>query len=401
MSKGRRVLAISEIFWPEGGGAELATYLTLRFLRDNNFKITIITGTKKPAVINGIKFHYTSLLGNWDRARRFLYIGLLSRRPWFIRLLRQHDILYIPLQAYSLIPLAKKYGLRVIIHLHNYVPARYYGVKYFFEPDKVDALKELKLSVLHEVYANNSVARVLALPFSYIIYRISKIWLEQADTIICVSRRQAKIIEHQSPNIAKKIKIVYNPLPHLPDIKKEIDNNKRSILYVGGRKYIKGYHILLQAIKEFISVPHIGSHIEFILVGEGLRRFSQLFNTSGVKIKTLGYVPRRHIIMLHKYVRALVFPSICEEPLPYAIIESMLLKTVPIAPRIGGIPEVVSGTKAELFLFEPGNVNSLVKVLKKIVNKDTSELLEIGEEIHYHIVKMASKSRNRLLEIFS
>ena len=44
---------------------------------------------------------------------------------------------------------------------------------------------------------------------------------------------------------------------------------------------------------------------------------------------------------LHSRAYALLSPSIWEEPLPYVVIKSMLMGTIPIAARTGGVPEVV------------------------------------------------------------
>jgi len=395
-----RILVVSEIFWPEGGGAELATYLILRILRKAGCKITVVTGTGKPALIDEVKYYYTGLLGHWNRVKRSLNTWLLTRESWFLNLLREHDVLYLPLMAYPTIPLAKKLGLRVIVHLHNFVPTRYHGVKYYFEPDKLSILEELKLGVFHEIWVNDSLPRALALPISYIVYRASRMWLEQADDIVCVSKRQAEIVEKQIPSISRRLKVVYNPPPEVPDIRKEFDSHRRLILYVGGKKHIKGYHILLKAIKRLISTFSINAHIEFILTGGGFEKLLQ-HSTGNVKVKILGHLSRERLIELHKYTTALIFPSICEEPLPYAVVESMLLKTVPIASRVGGIPEIVSGTKAEHFLFEPNDVNSLVAILKNVIETHPSELLEVGKNIHYHAIEKFSNVESELLNIFT
>jgi len=395
-----RILVVSEIFWPEGGGAELATYLILRILRKAGCRVTVVTGTEKPAIIDGVKYYHSRLLGHWNRVKRFIGTWLLAREQWFIDLLREHDILYIPLMAYPVIPLAKKLGLRVIVHLHNYVPVRYHGVKYYFEPDKLSTLEELKLGVIHEVWANESLIRAFVLPVSYTIYRVSRLWFKQADDIICVSKRQAEIVRSTMPNVSKKLKVVYNPLPELPDIKKEIDNNKRLILYVGGRNHIKGYHVLLQAIKKLISMPNIDAHVEFVLTGVGFEKPLQL-NIGNIKVKILGYAPRSRLIELHSYAAALVFPSICEETFGYAVLESMLLKTIPVASMVGGIFEIIHGTRAESFLFEPGNVDALVAALRNIIVAHPSELLEIGEDLRYHAIKRFSTVESELLKIFT
>jgi len=91
-----RILVVSEIFWPKGGGAELATYLILRILNRAGCKITVITGTKRPALIDGVKYYYTGLLGHWNRVKRSLNTWFLTREPWFLNLLRKHGVLHCP-----------------------------------------------------------------------------------------------------------------------------------------------------------------------------------------------------------------------------------------------------------------------------------------------------------------
>jgi len=41
------------------------------------------------------------------------------------------------------------------------------------------------------------------------------------------------------------------------------------------------------------------------------------------------------------------------------LVESSLLDTVPVASRVGGVPEVVEGMPAEEYLFAPGDAEEL------------------------------------------
>ena len=397
-----KILVVSEIFYPEGGGAEYATYLILKLLAEAGFEITVVTGTKEPARIKGVRYYVTDLLGNWNRVKRFMYIFMLSQQQWFLKLLKDHDILYIPLMAYPLIPISKKYGLKTIVHLHNYAPVRYYGVKYYFERDVLDVLEEIKLGVFHELYVHNSVTRSLALPISYAFYMLSREWVKDADELVCVSRRQAQIIAKNLPSITGNIRVIYNPLPEIPNIEKRLDE-KPTLLYVGGGSYIKGYHILAKTLKMLGEKDIL--KVKFILAGtyakQQLEELIKLKKKYGIDVEVLGRISHEELLRVHSRVWALLFPSIHEEPLPYAIIESMLLKTIPIASKAGGIPEVVSGTKAEPFLFEPTNIISLINVLRRVVDSHSSELLKIGEEVRNHIIKKFSNISIELLKMFN
>jgi len=73
------------------------------------------------------------------------------------------------------------------------------------------------------------------------------------------------------------------------------------------------------------------------------------------------------MLKLYSRSHAVLVPSVWEEPLPYVITESMAMGTIPIASRIGGIPEVVEGTYAEEMLFEAGNVEEFVDRMKSIL----------------------------------
>jgi len=44
-----KLLVVTERYWPEGGGGELATHLILNMLR-KCFEIIVVTGSKNPAI---------------------------------------------------------------------------------------------------------------------------------------------------------------------------------------------------------------------------------------------------------------------------------------------------------------------------------------------------------------
>jgi len=398
-----RILVVSEIFWPEGGGAELATYLILGILRKAGCKITVVTGTRKPALIDGVKYYYTGLLGHWNRVKRSLNTWLLTRESWFLNLLREHDILYLPLMAYPTIPLAKKLGLRVIVHLHNYVPVRYHGVKYYFEPDRLNTLEELKWGIFHELHANESLFRALALPISYKAYRISRRLLEQADNIICVSKRQAQIISELAPELRGRITVIYNPPPKAPNIEKR-PSEKPTFLYSGGGSIVKGFPIILNVLKE-LGKSSRRMEARFVFTNtyteQQIMELQNLRKKYGLNIEVLGRISYENILKLHSESWTLLFPSIWEEPLPYSVVESMLLGTIPIASRVGGILEILENTGFSRFSFEPGNLSSFIEAITTVAYMDSTELLEIGRDLRKHILKTLSNTEESILALFT
>jgi glycosyltransferase involved in cell wall biosynthesis len=65
----------------------------------------------------------------------------------------------------------------------------------------------------------------------------------------------------------------------------------------------------------------------------------------------------------------------------YAVMEAMLSGTIPIASRVGAIPEIVEGTAAESYLFEPGNVDQLVRRMESVLTISPERLIGIGRRL--------------------
>jgi len=392
-SQKRKILVVSEIFWPEGGGAELATYLILRLLRDAGVEITVLTSTRNPSPIKGVKFYYTDLLKPGNRIERFLYTSILAQKPWFKKLLKQHDTLYIPQMAYPLIPIAKQEGLKVVVHLHNYAPVRYHGVKYYFEPDNPSTWDEMGTGIFHEYHIHKSLLRTAAMPISYLVYRLSKLMLEQADVIICVSKRQAEIVKQRIQHA--RVEVVYNPPPPMPPLEK-MPSETPTLLYVGGDSYLKGFPIALWALSK------LRHNYKAYIAGDVSAKWAKYINKLGGKVTLLGRIPYSDVLKLHAQVWALLFPSIAEEPLPYAVVEALMAGTIPVAFTVGGIPEIVEGTAAERFLCNPGDIGCFIQRLEVITTLTPSDIIEIGLKIRKSTLKKFNNEllRERIVKIF-
>lgn len=62
----------------------------------------------------------------------------------------------------------------------------------------------------------------------------------------------------------------------------------------------------------------------------------------------------------------MLFLSIWEELLPYAMVEAIMSRTLPIASKVGGIPEVVEGSLDKL-LFEDSNADQFIERTRAIL----------------------------------
>jgi len=102
-------------------------------------------------------------------------------------------------------------------------------------------------------------------------------------------------------------------------------------------------------------------------------------------VEALGRLSHDEALRIYGISWALLFPSISEEPLPYAVLESMAVGTPPIASRAGGILEIVRGSPAENYLFSPGNIEELLDRIKRIVTLSREELVELSTKLREHV----------------
>ncbi|XHH08909.1 MAG: glycosyltransferase family 4 protein [Candidatus Bathyarchaeia archaeon] len=395
------LLVISELFWPEGSGGTLAVYLTTKLLaKYANLDITVVTGSKNPVIIKGIKYIIDPTLTASNRMALWLRLSnpLVIRR--FEKLMQHFDIIYIP-YCFPLIPLAKRLKKKTVTHLHDYQSVIFNSTIMYGQKDNF--VSDLKAEVVYELLEHSDRMKMLGSFFSMPTSLLCRTWVSEADTIICVSKRQAALVQDRLPGVKHKLKVVYNPLPDIPLIKKK--TNGPTLIYIGGDSYVKGFHVFLKASYEFLQLQ---SNARFLLSRDYKNsQYKQVIenlnkNFSGA-YRLLGHLKHESLLNLHSTSHALLFPSIWEEPLPYAIVESMLCGTIPIASRVGGIPEIVQGTYVEKMLFEPGVAEESVDRIETVLSLSDESLIDIGASLRENIQKRFNTSLlcSQFLDVFS
>jgi len=149
-------------------------------------------------------------------------------------------------------------------------------------------------------------------------------------------------------------------------VEKSYDN--LDILFVGSLSGHKGPDILIRAFRELEN-----DNLRLHILGKGpdedeLRKLAE----GDDRIIFHGFLSDDELMGMYQRGNVTVLPSICYDNFPMIIYESLMNSTPVIASRIGGIPELVKhGYNG--FLFEPGSVVELSRILKKI-SKDPSIL---------------------------
>jgi len=394
-----KILLVSEQWWPEGTGGILASHLITQILRDAGLEITVIHGTRRPETVKGIDYAYTELLVARNKYRLWINCCALAKQAWFLESVRNHDVVYIPRYCYPLIPLAKKLRKKVVVHLHDYQPVSYNSVVFYGkERNRFNLYADV---IKFEVLEHDSVLRALGASTAP-MNMLGRLWLKGADAIVCVSRRQAEIVSSLAPELAHKIRVVYNPLPETPPLEEKFADP--TFTFAGGGSYVKGFHVLIRAA---VNVVRRRNYASFLLAG-GFKRehealVTRLNNIFRERFRLLGRLPHEDVLKIFSKSYAVLVPSICEEPSPYAVLEAMLMGTLPIASRVGGIPEIVKGTYAERLMFTPGCHEEMADRMETVLSLSRDQLVDVGLKLREVALKRFNNEevKQRLLEVFS
>jgi len=366
-----RILIFSELLYPHGGGAELATWLYSKLLAREGFKITIVTSKfpNEPSyelLDGGIKiFRVPMKIMFGTRYYTLANIGVLLG-SFVNKLIEQSDVIYVPGSWYSVIPLAKIHRKPVIVHMHNYSLVCPTSLMYDFTRHAVGP-SSLRSFMIHEMVEKRR--KAVSVAFSSLMNELLGKYYNRlgalADALIFVSKAQANLILSKVPHLKEKSYIIYNPIPELPFIKAE----SKGIGYFGGRSFIKGFHVLMRALK-YLKDYNIAAYLA--MTSE---------KPQAVKSKhgiTINFLPKVNPADIMKKIAIVTIPSLCPEPSPYILIESLLYGKLIVASNVGGIPEIVTIAHHGVRLVKAGGYMEIASALDLFQTLELEEINEIA-----------------------
>lgn len=394
-----KLLVIAERYPPEGGGAELATHLIIDVLR-RYFDIVVLTGVMNPVQYGNIEYLYDPLLSRWEKPILWLNTLKLVESEKFRKLLKGIDIVYVPRMAFPLVPYVKKHGKKVVVHLHDYVPVTYAAA--VLAPFEEHGGRVHIDSIGIECYGRGPIRCMSALVLNW-LPRLARKWISYADGVLCVSKRHAKIVKSLAPELKEKITVMYNPVPKEWFMKNKLKNFNDSplFLYVGGDSYVKGFRVLTNALNSLCKKDLLA---KFIFTGNYSPKSIRLLNTLSEKcvfdISVIGRVNRDLLEQVYLRSWALLFPSILEEPLPYALAEAIAFRALPIASKVGGVPELLSGTPAENFMFRPRDHTALASLVSLVARMSVDEVHRISRDVSERVRRLTIHTTELLVRYF-
>ncbi|MCK5062262.1 glycosyltransferase family 4 protein [Candidatus Parcubacteria bacterium] len=287
----------------------------------------------------------------------------------------------------SILPVAKKKKIPVVMHLHDYkmlCPSSFlYSKDAFCKKCKSGKYFNCFLYKCHkESYLKSLIVTIEA----YLHSSVFNIYLDNIDLFIAPSQfMKNTCVEFGLPE--NKIIVINNPISN-EEVEFIANYKYKYLLYFGRLSREKGIHILLEAMAK------IKTDIKLKIAGEGpeFKRLNDLIKQYKIdnKISFVGYKSSQELWNLIIGSNAVIIPSIVPENMPYSMMEAMAFKKVVIAANVGGIPEIIANGENG-FLFDPNDIKTLVERIDKLNNfnltkmgqKAWQSVLEINIENHY------------------
>ncbi|BAZ32371.1 group 1 glycosyl transferase [Cylindrospermum sp. NIES-4074] len=278
---------------------------------------------------------------------------------------------FFPLLSPSIYDACREYGLPVVQTLHNYRLAC----------PKAMPFRDGKIceecigqpipwpSVVHGCYRNSRVqSSVVAAMNTW--HQLRGTWQQRVDAYIVFTHFQKdKMVQAGLP--AEKIYIKPNFVFARDSPDRSVSISKY-ILFVGRLSEEKGVSVLIDAyIQNNICMP-------LKIVGDGplRRKIQQQVEDSSVNnvIEFLGFQNKSTVLSLMCQAQFLVFPSIWYEGFPLTIVEAFSCGLPVLAPKLGGMAEIVENEITGLH-FEPGNVADLSAKINWAMNHAESMII--------------------------
>jgi glycosyltransferase involved in cell wall biosynthesis len=385
-----KILFLSEMIYPHGSGAELATSLWMKLLAESGDSVRTITnrfeGESERSSSANLEIYRLPLLDGGSVKYSVLgKIGILLSST-IRNAMKWADVVYVPRFWYMAHVLAKIYRKPVVTHLHDYIPNCSLGIRYNLRTNMACAsigYCRPSCIVSFEKASRRPCGQVLkSVLLNFCLWRFVGLTIFLSNKIVCVSDAQRDIVVTCMPALASKCEVIYNPIC-IP--KHATRMTECNFGYLGGPSYLKGYDVLRRALK--FTRSGVTVHVT---------GFSQLPSDDSIgKSRVVHHVRMRrsNYERLFSKLRAVIVPSVWPEPLPYVVAEAALRARIVIASRVGGIPELTEGCPG-VFLFPPNNHVELANLIDYTSRLDGLTASRLGEENRQIMLKRLDNHSN-------
>ncbi len=352
--------------------------------------------------IGGAKVHVLSLVKQLNKE---ISVKIISFRPGVfadeahaldldILVIRNKHLIKDIRQTISIIKEEKA----DIIHCHG---AKGNVIGYFCK-------KATKLPIITTIHSDYKLDYLHSFFKAITIGKLNALVLRKMDAHVAVTNHFRKMMINRKFN-ANRVYTVCNGLDFSLSNKEynkkaffekyHIPYNEKTI-YVGTVARLSRVKSIDTLIKAASIIKETQKEIVFIIAGEGdeARELKKLASSLGVEnsVFFIGWVNNPYELM--NIIDISVLTSI-SEGFPYSILEGAMCKKASISTNVGGIPELfINGENG--FLFNPGDINSLVTHLITLANN--SNLREqFGKKLYKKAITEFSLEKMATLQLYA
>lgn len=395
-----RILLINKFHYKKGG-AERAYFDTARILSENGHEIAFFSMEHPSNEPTPWSKFFVSQVEYLDEKQSFLSKARIGLRViWNFEagrkleaLIREFkpDVAHLHNTYHQLSPsilwTLKKHGVPIVMTLHDYkaVSPNYN----LFVRGKIWAHTSGWLAVMDRV-VKDSFIRSLNCAVEIWLHRLIRSF-----TLVnqFIAPSHFLIEMYHKLGFPHEIRYVPQPLSPFPQKPHEFGTGNY-FLFAGRLSGEKGVQSLLQAFHELPEE-------KLVIVGTGpdeetLRQFQKDHHLTNVTFA--GYHTGEVLADIFRGAKAFVLPSVWYENMPYVMLEAFGFGKPVIGSNLGGIPERIEAGKNG-FLFEAGNVSSIVQAIHSFNASNQAELGQkawesigsLHEESYYQELKKVYK----------
>lgn len=293
----------------------------------------------------------------------------------------------------SILSVAKKRNIPVIMHLHDYklICPNYQ----LFVDDKICYRcrgGKYYNCIKFRCFKKSFWQSLLATIEMYFHHKILKIYKKNINCFIAPSQFMKKTVSSFGwPE--NKIELLYNFSERLEN--KNPQDVEDYGLYFGRLSREKGVDILLKAL----LLTHKKIKIKIVGSGPDEKNLKMTVQNLGLSewVEFLGPKFGQDLQKIIEKAKIIFLPSVWCENMPLVLLESLMLKKVVIASETGGLPELIQD-KETGFLFKNGDPRDLAQVIDSV---DSYNLIEMGESAFRIVEKINIENHlNKLIKIY-
>jgi glycosyltransferase involved in cell wall biosynthesis len=348
--------------YQQAGGEDLAFELEAELLRQNHsVEVLLFSNDKIVTGFNKFKAAVTSIYSVSSALKVKKAIQLY--KPDIIHV---HNLFFDA--SPSVLASAYRQKVPVVVTLHNY--RLICANALLLRNNQVCELcidKKLPTAgIRYKCYRNSAVQSAVVTAITG-IHKLIKSWNKYVYQYICLTEFSKEKLLYSSLQLNEKQLLV---VPNfVPDPKAYFNIRENFFLYVGRISKEKGVDVLLKAFLKLKTQ-------NLVIIGDGPEKNILERQYTAANIIFAGQKNKTDVLDLMSKAKALVFPSLCYENLPFTIIESYSTATPVIASGLGAMLEIVNDGYNG-FHFMPGDVEDLEKALLKFLNLNEEQKRKI------------------------